>query len=204
MAPGGDLSRDQNGDGYADGILQETIEGGQWTYTFWEGTSMATPHVAAAAALVLAQGDYSPAEVYEILASTARDIGSGGYDTQTGHGLINIEAAVARASGGSPEEPVEEVPEEEEAPASPDIQDLNISGVTGWTDGNSFTIQWTTNNAANSYVEFEQYGVYGDELLTTSHTLRFSAEEGMSFDFNILSTDADGSTAEDGPWTIRL
>ena len=43
MAPGGDLSRDQSGDGYADGVLQETIEGGRWTYTFWEGTSMAAP-----------------------------------------------------------------------------------------------------------------------------------------------------------------
>jgi serine protease len=207
MAPGGDLSRDQNGDGYADGVLQETIEGGQWTYTFWEGTSMAAPHVAAAAALVLAQGDFSPAEVYNILASTTRDLGSSGYDSETGYGLIHVEAAVALAasgvgsspSEGSPSEPAEETPS-----SSSDTTAPEISGVTGWSDGSSFTVQWTTNEIADSYIDFDEYGVYGDDDLNTRHTLRFQAQQGMTFVFSLLSTDEQGNTAESGPWQISL
>jgi hypothetical protein len=99
---------------------------------------------------------------------------------------------------------VAETPATEDSEETPEAQALQISGVTGWTDGDSFTIQWTTNIAANSYLDFEDYGAYGDEALTTSHTLRFSAQQGMSFDFTIISTDADGSTVEDGPWNISL
>ncbi len=31
---------DANGDGYADGVLQETIQGGGMSYLFFQGTSM--------------------------------------------------------------------------------------------------------------------------------------------------------------------
>ncbi|MDP6933320.1 MAG: S8 family serine peptidase, partial [Myxococcota bacterium] len=101
LAPGGDLSSDSNNDGYADGILQETIENGSWTYTFWEGTSMAAPHVAAAAALVMDQGVTDPSQVYSILTETAVDMGSNGYDAKYGYGLLDITAAVQLAATGS-------------------------------------------------------------------------------------------------------
>lgn len=40
VAPGGDTSIDRNGDGYADGILQETVQGGGISFKFFQGTSM--------------------------------------------------------------------------------------------------------------------------------------------------------------------
>lgn len=74
---------------------------GIWTtarsnsYRSFQGTSAAAPHVAAAAALLLAvQPDLSPAEVRGILQATAEDLGAKGWDTQFGAGLLDCEAAV--------------------------------------------------------------------------------------------------------------
>ncbi len=98
-APGGDTSVDQNGDGYADGILQHTFKtvGEDYTYLFFEGTSMASPHVAGVAALMLGQNpDLSPEDVEDILTRTARDIGAA---DQFGAGLLQADAAVREAEG---------------------------------------------------------------------------------------------------------
>ncbi len=98
-APGGDTSRDKNRDGYPDGVLQETFDSdGNFGYFFFQGTSMATPHVAAAAGLVLSANEcLSPAQVRQILTSTATDLGDAGYDTSYGYGLLNVSAAVQAA-----------------------------------------------------------------------------------------------------------
>jgi serine protease len=94
VAPGGDLDVDQDGDGYGDGILQQTFSG-SWAYTFYEGTSMAAGHVSGAAALVLSA--WKDADVYDILRRTARDLGSSGKDANYGHGAVDAAAAVNRA-----------------------------------------------------------------------------------------------------------
>lgn len=63
LAPGGDLSRDDNGDGNPDGVLStksakncfDPVSGGaveQCFYAYEQGTSMAAPHVSAALALI--------------------------------------------------------------------------------------------------------------------------------------------------------
>jgi serine protease len=62
------------------------------------GTSFASPHVAAAAALVMASGrlgaNPSPEEVERRLEETARDLGPLGYDTRYGAGLLDVAAAL--------------------------------------------------------------------------------------------------------------
>jgi serine protease len=77
VAPGGDMGRDQNGDGYADGIVQETLSGSGFGYLFFEGTSMAAPHVAGAAALLIAAGAPA-ADVRGLLQDTAVVVGGTG------------------------------------------------------------------------------------------------------------------------------
>jgi serine protease len=68
----------------------------------YEGTSMAAPHVAAAAALVIASGVLgphpTPAQVTARLRATARKLGGGGDERLYGAGLLN--AAAATAPGG--------------------------------------------------------------------------------------------------------
>jgi serine protease len=58
------------------------------------GTSMATPHVAGAAAILMQQGITSPAAIEDALKRTAVDLGAPGKDDFFGYGLINVRAAM--------------------------------------------------------------------------------------------------------------
>jgi Ca2+-binding RTX toxin-like protein/subtilisin-like proprotein convertase family protein len=67
----------------------------------FSGTSAAAPHAAAVAALMLeANGTLSPAQVYNALNTTARDMDTAGYDALTGYGLIDAFAAVSAVNNG--------------------------------------------------------------------------------------------------------
>jgi len=64
-------------------------------YVTINGTSMATPHVAGAAAVLRAAWPILTApQVAQILLTTATDLGATGVDTTYGHGLLNLYAAV--------------------------------------------------------------------------------------------------------------
>jgi len=95
-APGGDATIDQNGDGQVDGIVQQTFgtKYNDWGYYFWQGTSMATPHVSAVAAMLISQGAGSPDEVMTALYMTAKDMGTSGWDNQYGWGVLDVFAAL--------------------------------------------------------------------------------------------------------------
>lgn len=103
-APGGDTSRDSDGDGYPDGVLStladDTSSSLQYEYTFYQGTSMATPHFAGVLALMKsANPDLTPEYVDVLLASGSMtdDIGDTGQDSLFGWGLVNARKAVAAA-----------------------------------------------------------------------------------------------------------
>lgn len=63
MAPGGDVYQDLNGVSKGGGVLS-TVDPSAGTYSFYMGTSMATPHVSGVAALILAtQPTLTPAQL---------------------------------------------------------------------------------------------------------------------------------------------
>lgn len=100
VAPGGDTRVDSDGDGYPDGVLSSTWDftSNTPTYEYWMGTSMATPHVAGLAALMLAKG--IPAGwVRAVMQNTATDLGAAGFDNYYGYGLINAAAALDAKPG---------------------------------------------------------------------------------------------------------
>jgi uncharacterized repeat protein (TIGR01451 family) len=71
-------------------------------YRFMSGTSMAAPHGAGLAALVLTVNpSLSPAQVKDLLQSTAADLGDPGVDALHGYGLLNAEAALAATPAGA-------------------------------------------------------------------------------------------------------
>lgn len=103
VAPGGDLDRDDDGDGRPDGVLQQTFDPDaaavtgrfdDFAYFFVDGTSSATPHVAALAGLLIRQGITNPAAVKAAIESTAEDLGAAGRDDHFGHGLIRPAVAL--------------------------------------------------------------------------------------------------------------
>ena len=70
-----------------------TVEPGN--YAFFDGTSMATPHVSGVAALVWSHHEScTNAEIRAALGSTAEDLGAPGRDNAYGYGLVQAKAAV--------------------------------------------------------------------------------------------------------------
>jgi hypothetical protein len=54
--------------------------------------------------------------------------------------------------------------------------------------------------AANSVVVFTCCGTYSNATLVTSHSMAFSGSRGVTYEYRVQSTDADGHTVMEGPF----
>jgi PKD repeat protein/endonuclease YncB( thermonuclease family) len=151
-APGGDDRVDQNGDGYTDGILQNSYcstaqtlhQSGrfnQFCDVFKVGTSMAAPQVAGLAALALGEmPGLGPDAVRFLLQATADDLGSTGWDATFGWGRIDALAAMQAlvgpgdptptpTPGGSEPSPTPPPADDAIVPHPPNVESLDLPGV---------------------------------------------------------------------------
>jgi serine protease len=96
------------GSGGANSVLSTlnagTMGPGADSYALYNGTSMATPHVSGVVALMLqVKSTLTPDQVTQILQSTARAFPAA--CSQCGSGIVNANAAVDAAIGGTPPDP---------------------------------------------------------------------------------------------------
>ncbi len=94
-APGGEYRSPEENE---NGVLQNTIFQKQDRFEFWQGTSMASPHVAGVAALLIQRGAKGPDAVRARLRETATPKND---EKRYGAGILN--AAKALGAAGEPE-----------------------------------------------------------------------------------------------------
>ncbi len=175
VAPGGDLNVDQNGDGYGDGVLQQTFENYEpgppevladpttFSWWFFHGTSMSCPHVVAVVAMMIANNQTGIENIRTILHETAVDLGSSGWDQYYGYGLIDAYAALTY--GGVP--PVAEFsgsPTSGCAPLTVNFTDESTGEIDSW--------EWDFGDGSpHSYVQNPSHEYTGGGNFTVSLTV---------------------------------
>jgi serine protease len=130
-APGGDATKDLNGDGFPDGVMSTRADDStvpvEPTADILMGTSMAAPHVAGVAALMKQQDPTMTPDDFDALLVSGvltQDIGATGRDDDYGYGLIDASKAVAAASNGT----------------VPDVLVVNPAGINLGVSGTSATL----------------------------------------------------------------
>jgi serine protease len=97
-APGGDM-RTNSADGVLSTLNSGTSTPGADTYAYYQGTSMATPHVSAVVALMRATNPaLTPDQVESLLKGSTRAFPA--TCSQCGTGIVSAAAAVTAAAGG--------------------------------------------------------------------------------------------------------
>lgn len=213
VAPGGDNSQDLDQDGNGDGILQESNGMYGWNYYISTGTSMASPHVAAAAALLVARGYATPADVTDALTGSAGDLGANGRDDAYGSGELNVVAALAltvpddaepEEDGGDADDPgADDEPEGDDGDANGGggddedgpIATLAVSDLSAaQASEGRLSITWQTNLPATTQLTGDDD--YADEVYLTAHTVFALGEVGDDATYTVRSVSEDGQTAE--------
>jgi len=176
--------------------IYSTYAGGG--YDTLSGTSMATPHVAGAAAQLMDNGD-SNTQARDQLASTAEDIGLAA--NEQGNGLLDVAAALGLdggGSGGNSAPAVDSLGATEVETGDGDAE-FDVTWSVSDADGNLASVDLTlTDDTAGSTEDTATVSVSGD---TASGTTRLVATgddgTGNSYTVSLTVSDDSGATATD-------
>ena len=169
---------------------------GAGNYAYFNGTSMATPHVSGVAALVWSNHtSCSNAELRNAMNATAEDLGDAGRDNAYGYGLVQARAAsdyLANQGCGGGTDPVNEAPT---AAFTSDCTDLACSfDGTGSSDsdGSIVSYDWDfgDGSTATGSTASHSYAAAGDYTVSLTVTDDAGATDTMSSTVSV----SDGST----------
>lgn len=201
-APGGDMSG-----GSSNGILS-TLNAGTSTpgadnYAYYQGTSMAAPHVAGVVALMLAKnGALTPDEVETKLKGSTRAFP--GNCSQCGTGIVDANAAVdAAAGGGGGGSNVAEVESNNTRATAQSItvNPATVSGTMGTSsDTDYFKVTIGTGKTLTSTLTPNGSSDYDLYLYNASGTLLASSELGTGQVDSIVRTNTGAATT----WYVRV
>jgi serine protease len=172
-APGGDV-RVSSSNGILSTLNAGTTTPGADSYAFYQGTSMATPHVVGVVALMLqAKSTLTPTEVTSILQSTARPFPT--TCSQCGSGIVNANAAVDAALGTTPPPP----------PGTAEVEPNNSRG----TSQAIATANTTINGTMASSSDTDYFSVQ----LPAGRTLTSTLTPNSSSDYDLFVYNSNGT-----------
>jgi serine protease len=186
-APGGETNA-----GSKNGVLSALNEGttspAAPTYAYYQGTSMAAPHVAAVAGLLyVKKPNITPAEVEEVLTSTARAFPA--TCNQCGTGILDAGAAIAALDGST-------TPTVPDAPSNFTVQAGNGVVNISWSD--------QSDNETSFYIERRreyprQWSAFRSEVTTAADaTSHQDSVVGGTYQYRIRAQNSAGISA----WVI--
>lgn len=167
------------GSGGVNSVLS-TLNAGQMgpgadSYAFYNGTSMATPHVAGVVALMRSvNSSLTPDQVTSILQSTARAFPA--TCSQCGSGIVNANAAVDAALGGGPQPP---------PPGTAEVEPNNTTGTSQLVTVDNTTINGTM--ASSSDTDYYRM------TLAAGATLVATLTPNASSDYDLFVYNSNGA-----------
>jgi serine protease len=171
-------------------------------YDYFDGTSMATPHVSGVAALIWSKyPGATNAQVRQALDTSAQDLGTAGRDTSYGYGLVQARAALDALAALNPGTGTGGGGTGNVDTTAPVISNFNAV-VTNAKNG-SFEITWTTNEVATSDVLINGT-LYADTALVTAHKRTFRGTKGTTYVCYGISADAAGNSTTSAQKTVVI
>jgi subtilisin family serine protease len=180
--------------------IHSTTKGG--SYGNMTGTSMASPHVAGAAALVKSlHPDWTPAQVRTALVSTGDPVSGFG----SGVKRMNVAKAVAYGGGTAPAPTPTTAPTTAPAPTptpAPTTGDRSapvMSNMSASYTTSSVTVRWMTNEPADTQIEIglttnpTSRSAYDARLLTSHASYVQNLAKGTRYYFRARSRDKAGN-----------
>lgn len=160
-------------------IYSTAVGGG---YTYLTGTSIASPHAAGVAALLIKSGITNNVDVRHRLRDSAQDLGAAGWDSQYGKGLINANSANTFSE-----------PPDRSAPVT-SISLNGTQGNNGWYRSDVAVTLSAADNASGSGVSATKYS-----LDSGATWLTYSSPFTASGSTLVLARSWDNAGNDEGP-----
>ena len=164
--------------------ILSTYPGGR--YKTLSGTSMSTPYVSAALALLMsASPGLTPAEARRYLEATAVDVDAAGRDVRTGAGRIDVAAAMASLKGGT-------------------VNERPVPAITVAEDGLTVRFDGSASRDPDGTITGYRWDL-GDGTVGRNATLTHTYAKAGTYDVRLTVTDDRGATASlEGRITVSV